>query len=79
MCIRDRDTKIVILIENSGSAAGDVTFKAGSGIQGVAGLVVNVANGKTKAVVLESGAFKTAGKVIVTGAATMKAAALLLP
>ena len=72
-----QDTKIVILIENSGSAAGDVTFKAGSGIQGVADLVV--ANGKTKAVVLESGAFKKAGKVYVTGAATMKAAALLLP
>lgn len=32
-------------------------------IQGVADLVVNVANGKTKAVVLESGAFKKAGKV----------------
>ena len=74
-----QDTKIVILIENGGSAAGDVTFKAGSGIQGVADLVVNVANGKTKAVVLESGAFKKAGKVYVTGAATMKAAALLLP
>ena len=29
--------------------------------------------------VLESGAFKKAGKVYVTGAATMKAAALLLP
>ena len=56
-----------------------MTFKAGSGIQGVADLVVNVANGKTKAVVLESGAFKKAGKVYVTGAATMKAAALLLP
>ena len=69
----------VILIENSGSSAGDVTFKAGNGIQGVADLVVNVANGKTKAVVLESGAFKKAGKVYVTGAATMKAAALLLP
>ena len=38
-----------------------------------------LANGKTKAVVLESGAFKKAGKVYVTGAATMKAAALLLP
>ena len=53
----EQDTKIVILIENSGSSAGDVTFKAGNGIQGVADLVVNVANGKTKAVVLESGAF----------------------
>ena len=58
-----QDTKIVILIENGGSSAGDVTFKAGNGIQGVADLVVNVANGKTKAVVLESGAFKKAGKV----------------
>ncbi|MFQ7004964.1 MAG: hypothetical protein ACLRRT_15625 [Ruthenibacterium lactatiformans] len=52
-----QDTKIVILIENGGSSAGDA-FKAGNGIQGVADLVVNVANGKTKAVVLESGAFK---------------------
>jgi len=78
-CAGRHDTKIVILIENGGSSAGDVTFKAGNGIQGVADLVVNVANGKTKAVVLESGAFKKAGKVYVTGAATMKAAALLLP
>lgn len=66
-------------MKTAAPAPGDVTFKAGNGIQGVADLVVNVANGKTKAVVLESGAFKKAGKVYVTGAATMKAAALLLP
>ena len=62
-----QDTKIVILIENGGSSAGDVTFKAGNGIQGVADLVVNVANGKTKAVVLESGAFKKGGQGICNG------------
>lgn len=80
-----QDTKIVVLVENSSSsAAGDITFKAGNGIQGVADLVVNVAASATMAFVLESGAFKNvsginSGKVLVTGATTMKVGALLIP
>lgn len=73
-----QDTKILILVENS-STAGNITFKAGTGIQGVADLVVNVEGSSTMAFVLESGAFKQAGSVIVTGATTMKMGALLLP
>ena len=74
-----QDTKILILVENSSSSAGDITFKAGNGIQGVADLVVNLAGTSTYAFVLESGAFKNKGVVNVTGATTMKVAALLLP
>ena len=73
-----QDTKILILIENS-STTGSVTFKAGSGIQAVEDLTVEIAGGKTMAFVLESGAFKNKGVVKVTGATTMKAGALLLP
>lgn len=74
----EQDTRILILVENS-STAGDITFKAGSGIGGVADLVVNVAGSTTMAFVLESAAFKNAGEVVVTGATTMKVGALLLP
>ena len=74
----EQDTKILILVENS-STTGNITFKAGSGLAGVADLVVSVNGSTTMAFVLESAAFKNAGKVIVTGATTMKVGALLLP
>ena len=74
-----QDTKTLILVENSGSAAGEITFKAGNGIQGVADLTVSVAAGATLAFVLESGAFKANGAVKVTGPTNMKVGALLLP
>ncbi len=73
-----RDTKILILIENSSTTA-NVTFKAGGGIQAVEDLTVEVASGKTMAFVLESGRFKRQGAVTVTGPTTMKVGALLLP
>ncbi len=73
-----QDTKILILIENS-STTGSVTFKAGSGIQAVEDLTVEIEGGKTMAFVLESGRYKRQGAVTVTGPATMKAGALLLP
>lgn len=73
------DTKTVILVENSAAAAGEITFKAGSGIQGVADLTVSVPASATLAFVLESGAFKSKGVVKVAGATTMKVGALLLP
>ena len=74
-----QDTKTLILVENSASSAGEITFKAGSGIQGVADLTVSVPASTTQAFVLESGAFKSKGVVKVTGATTMKVGALLLP
>lgn len=74
----EQDTKILILVENS-STTGNITFKAGSGIAGVADLVVSVNGSTTMAFVLESAAFKNAGEVVVTGATTMKVGALLLP
>lgn len=75
-----QDTKTLILVQNSNSsAAKTVTFKAGTGIQGVADLAVEIPASTVKAFVLESGAFKSAGKVKVTGVADLKVAALLLP
>lgn len=74
-----QDTKILILIENSATSAASVTFKAGSGIQGVADLTVEIAGSKTMAFVLESGRYKRQGAVTVTGPTTLKAGALLLP
>lgn len=74
----EQDTKILILVENS-STTGNITFKAGSGLAGVADLVVSVNGSTTMAFVLESGAFKNSGEVTVTGATTMKIGALLLP
>ena len=76
---KGQDVKTVILVENSGSAAGDITFKAGNGIQGVADLIESVPAGATMAFVVESGAFKANGVVKVNGATTMKVGALLLP
>ena len=74
-----QDTKTLILVENSASSAGEITFKAGSGIQGVADLTVSVPASTTQAFVVESGAFKSKGVVKVTGATSMKVGALLLP
>ena len=74
----EQDTRTLILVENTGSA-GEIVFKAGSGIQGVADLAVTVAQGKTMAFVLESGCFKREGAVFVTGPTSMKVGALLLP
>lgn len=74
-----QDGKTVILIQNTNTAAADVTFVKGNGIQGVADLVVSVPASTTMAFVVESGAFKQAGIVNVTGATTLKAGALLLP
>ncbi len=74
----EQDTKTLILVENTGSE-GQIVFKAGSGIQGVADLAVTVGQSKTMAFVLESGLFKREGAVFVTGPTTMKVGALLLP
>lgn len=79
IAFNQQDTKIVVLIENSAASPSNATFKAGSGIGGVADLVVSIPASSTMAFVLESTAFKKAGKVTVTGAATLKASALLLP
>ena len=75
---RAQDTKTLVLVENTGEE-GEIVFKAGSGIQGVADLAVTVGAGKTMAFILESGPFKREGALWMTGPTTMKAGALLLP
>lgn len=82
----DRDEKILVLVQNTnGSAAAKtVTFKAGTGIQGVNDYAVEIAAGKSVIVALESGRFKimsgtNKGKVHLTGAADLKVAAFVLP
>lgn len=81
---KDQDTKIVVMVKNSGSAAGDITFKQGDGIQGVADLVVSVPAGETHLFVVESGKYKMTsgankGHVQVVGATTMQVGAVVLP
>lgn len=80
------DEKMLVLVQNTnGSAAAKtVTFKAGTGIQGVNDYAVEIAAGKTVIVALESGRFKimsgtNKGKIHLTGAADLKVAAFTLP
>jgi hypothetical protein len=75
----EQDTKTVILLENTASGAASVVFKAGSGLQGVADMTVSVPGSTTMAYVVESGYFKRAGAVWLTGPATVKVAALVTP
>lgn len=78
------DEKLLILIENAGSAAKVATIKAGNGIQGVHDLEISVDAGKTVGIVIESMKFKNVsgenmGKVIILGASTdIKIAAVQL-
>lgn len=52
------DGDIIILAENVGSSAYDLTIKYGNAMQGVADLVVNVVNGTSKAIKINTGKFK---------------------
>lgn len=52
------DTRTVIIVQNSGATAVNVTIEKGDGIQGVADEVFSVPNGKMIAFNLESGKFK---------------------
>lgn len=81
---KERDDKYVIIAQNTGSSASNLTIKKGNGIQGVADNVITIAAGKTVAINLESGCYKNVsgdnkGRVIMTGAATIKVAVVKLP
>ena len=72
----DRDDKMVLVIQNTGSAATDLTVKAGNGIQGVNDLVLAVPVG-VSLIKLESGRFKNVsgenkGKIVVSSTGTPK-------
>ena len=81
-----KDNKIVILVQNSGSAAATVKVKAGNGIQGVNDLAAfSVAGSTTAAINLESGAYKfVSGEdkgyaLLVPSSADLKFAVVVLP
>lgn len=82
---KERDDKYVIIAQNTdSSASSNLTIKKGNGIQGVADNVIAIAAGKTVAINLESGCYKNVsgdnkGRVIMTGAATIKVAVIKLP
>ena len=81
---KERDDKYVIIAQNAGNAAANLTFKHGNGIQGVVDKVVSIGAGKTRFITLESGAFKfmsgeNKGRVLMTGSADIKVAVVKLP
>ena len=79
------DERTVIMVQNTATAPGTVTVKAGNGIQGVADEVFTVPASSTTFIVPESGRFKNVsgddkGKLIINGsAATITVAVIKLP
>lgn len=71
---KENDNKMILVVQNSGSAATTLTVKAGNGIQGVADLALTVPVG-VNLVKLESGRFKNVsgenkGKIVVVSPGT---------
>ena len=71
---KENDNKMILVVQNSGSAATTLTVKAGNGIQGVADLTLTVPAG-VNLVKLESGRFKNVsgenkGKIVVVSTGT---------
>lgn len=80
----ERDDKIMLLVQNTGTAAVTVTVKAGNGIQGVSDESISLPAGNYAFIRLESGRFKNVsgdlkGKVILTGSTDVKVAAFMHP
>jgi hypothetical protein len=78
------DGKILLVVQNTGGAAADVTVKQGNGLQGVGDYVASVPAGKSVYGVFESGAFLNVsgghiGKILLSGPTTVKAGAIALP
>lgn len=78
--------KILILINNTGSAAKKATIVKGDSLQGVEDMEISVANGTTVGIVIESGKFENVsgdnkGYVVVKGedATSLKVQVVELP
>lgn len=72
----ENDDKMILVVNNTGSAETTLTVKAGNGIQGVCDLTLTVPVG-VSLVKLESGRFKNVsgenkGKIVVVSAGTPK-------
>lgn len=83
---KEQDTKIVLLVQNGGSAAGTLTIKHGDNIMGVADTAeFKIGASEIRAIVLESMAFKNVtgtnkGNVVAIPSTTdIKIAAIVLP
>lgn len=77
------DDKLVLVLQNTGSAATNITIKAGDSIQGLNDLTLSVPVG-INLVQLESGRFKNVtgtnkGKIVVISTGTPKVAVVQLP
>ena len=83
--LNHHDERTVILVQNTATAPGTVTLKAGNGIQGVNDEVCEIAASSTVFIVPESGRFKVVsgtdkGKLLITASAnTIKVAVIQLP
>lgn len=83
--LNHHDERTVIIVQNTATASGTVTLKAGNGIQGVCDEVCTIAASSTVLIVPESGRFKVVsgadkGKLIISASAnTIKVAVIQLP
>jgi hypothetical protein len=79
----EQDSKLVLLLQNTDSAAATAIIKAGDGIQGVVDYTQSLPAGSVSAIRLESGKFKRVtgdnrGSVIVIPSSVKVLAALTL-
>ena len=72
----ESDEKMVLVVQNTGSADAQLTVKAGNGIQGVVDLTLTVPKQAVSLVKLDSGRFKNVsgenkGKIVVVSATAL--------
>jgi hypothetical protein len=80
---REQDNRLVLLLQNTATAAATATVKAGDGIQGISDYVHDLPASSVSALRLEAGKFKhvtgdNKGSVVVIPSATTVLAALAL-
>lgn len=74
------DQKLLLVLENSDSSAGTATIKAGGMLQSIDDMAVSIPGSSTVVINVESGYILQRDHTIkITGAATIKVAAIALP
>ena len=81
---RKTDGNILLILENGGSGPITANLLAGNGLQGVADMPIEITNGKSVLLVVESGKFvnvsgENKGYLVINGSTDLKAAAIELP